>query len=329
MATLEIFQRENLNSDHLVQDDSKLVSIIIPTYNRSALVTRAIKSIINQTYTEIEVIVVDDSSTDNTHEQIESLRQIDQRIKYFRHNNNQGAQAARNTGIKESRGHYIAFLDSDNEWLPHKLESQMKLFLNDINSPDVVYCGYKKISITGEVVHEYIPQFRGEIYKQCLSKWLTDTSTVLVQKNVLGNIHNFDEKVHAYQEWDLCIRLARDCVFDFVPESLVLYYEHELTSISKDFLRDAYGYLFIVEKYHKEILQECGTKILSAHYLQIGRLFIRADQFKLARIYFLRSIRYNQINFKAIAHLVVSLLGKPVYHLLRSLKHALFLSTSI
>ena len=102
------------------------VSVIITTYNRAHLVGKAIKSVLNQTFQDFELIVVDDGSTDNTEEVINSFN--DTRIRYIRHKINKGGNAARNTGLRNSKGEYIAFLDSDDEWLPEKLERQLEVF---------------------------------------------------------------------------------------------------------------------------------------------------------------------------------------------------------
>ncbi|MBN1569579.1 MAG: glycosyltransferase family 2 protein [Acidobacteria bacterium] len=298
-----------------------LVSIVIPTYNRVQLTERAVYSALSQTYADLEIIIVDDASTDATRDRIETLRNADRRIRYLCHNNNRGAQAARNTGIQAAGGQCVAFLDSDNEWLPQKLQRQMALFSEKVDAPGVVYCGYSKVSASGDLVNEYVPRHRGYVYKQTLTDWLADTSTIVVRKDILENVHGFDNKVRAYQEWDLCIRLARECSFDFVPDSLAIYHEHDLPSISKDQLKDAYGYLGIVDLYRNEMLAECGRSTLSNHYLQTGRLFVLAGRFDLARAYFLRSILYYPLAFKAIANFGASLLGKDVYGFLRSNMH--------
>jgi glycosyltransferase involved in cell wall biosynthesis len=298
-----------------------LVSVIVPTYNRAKMVERAVLSVLSQTYPDLEAIVVDDASTDDTQGRIRALQQVDHQIQYFRHESNRGAQAARNTGIKAAKGEYVAFLDSDNEWLPRKIEKQMALFSPEVNSPGAVYCGYWKVSVEGDMLNEYMPRYRGLVYNQTLSDWLTDTSTLVVRKDILEKVHGFDENIHAYQEWDLCIRLARECEFDFVPECLTLYHQHALPSISKDHLRNAYGYLGVVDTHREEILRECGRRTLSEHYLRIGRLFIFADRFDLARAYFLESIRCYPLKIKAMIHLGVLLLGKNVYRSLRAFKH--------
>lgn len=320
MAPLEPRQNESEVPGNAMQEKTPLVSVVIPAYNRAGLIERAVHSALSQTFPDLEVIVVDDGSSDNTHDRIETLQKNDHRIRYICHETNQGAQAARNTGIRSAKGQYIAFLDSDNEWLPEKLQKQMALFLNKTDSLGAVYCGYHKISAAGSILAEYKPQHRGFVYKQTLSEWLTDTSTLVVRRDILEKIHGLNEKVRAYQEWDLCIRLSRECAFDFVPDCLTLYYEHDAPTISKDLLRDANGYLGIIETYRGEILRECGRSALSEHYLRIGRLFIGADQYGLARAQFFKSIQYDPLNFKAMIHFGVSLLGKDVYQFLRSVR---------
>jgi glycosyltransferase involved in cell wall biosynthesis len=321
MTFLEHSQEEIHVLEDVMRERSMLVSVVIPTYNRAELVERAVYSVLSQTYPNLEVIIVDDASTDDTQGRIKALQQIDHRIQYFRHESNRGAQAARNTGIQAAKGMYIAFLDSDDEWLPQKLYLQMALFSREGVSPGVIYCGLQEVSIDGKMLEQYLPKIRGSIYPQALSDWVAGTDTLVVRKDILEKVHGFDENVHAFQEWDLCIRLARECQFDFVPECLTLYHQHALPSISKDRLRDAYGYLGVVNTYHEEILRECGRRTLSEHYLRIGRFFISADRFDLARAYFLESIRCYPLKIKAMMHFSVLLLGKNVYSSLRAHNH--------
>ena len=119
---------------------NSLVSAIIPTYNSVNYISEAINSVLNQTYKNCEIIVVDDGSTDNTRKTVENyIRKYPHKIKYF-YQENKGPSAARNKGIKEARGNYIAFLDSDDLWLPDKLEKQISLFMKDV-SLKLTYCG--------------------------------------------------------------------------------------------------------------------------------------------------------------------------------------------
>ena len=158
------------------------VSVIIPTYNRAHLVGRAIRSVLNQTYQDFEIIVVDDGSTDNTEEVVKSFN--DPRIRYIRHEENKGAAAARNTGIKAAKGKFIAFQDSDDEWLPKKLEKQMEAFDNASPKVGVVYTGFwsiegnvKRYSLNKEIVHK-----EGDIHSQILQGNFIGTPAAVVKK---------------------------------------------------------------------------------------------------------------------------------------------------
>jgi glycosyltransferase involved in cell wall biosynthesis len=142
-----------------------LVSCIIPTYNRAHIVGRAIQSVLNQTYKNIEVIVVDDGSQDNTQEVVLSIK--DERVRYIRLHRNFGAAFARNIGIANARGEFVAFLDSDDCFLPEKIEKQVELMLKD-ESTGVCYTEVYYELDNGELVHKESPRARGKIYEVLL-----------------------------------------------------------------------------------------------------------------------------------------------------------------
>lgn len=303
-------------------ENNVTVSVVIPTYNRAQLIERAVNSVLRQSYNDLDIIVVDDASTDDTRDRVAALQQVDQRIRYLCHDTNRGSQVARNTGIQAAVGKYIAFLDSDNEWLPQKLYLQMALFSQKADSLGAVYCGFQRVSMDGEMLEEDMPRLRGYIYQQALVDWVADTSTMVVSRDILEKIHGFDDGIKAYQEWDLCIRLARECEFDFIPECLVLYHQHTLPTISKDYLRNAYGFLDLVKAHQMEILQECDAGVLSKHYRTAGRFFIRAGRLDMAKRFFLKSIRTSPMNYKALLSLGGTLLGIKGYLFMYSLlKH--------
>ena len=146
---------------------SPVVSVIIPTYNRAHLIGRAIRSVLDQTYQDWELIVVDDASTDDIPGIVKGF--TDGRVKYIRHDENKGAAAARNTGIQAARGAYIAFLDSDDEWLPEKLERQVQAFESSDAQVGVIYTGTIAVSQSGEALSDYkAPRFRGYIFRDLL-----------------------------------------------------------------------------------------------------------------------------------------------------------------
>ncbi|HII60985.1 glycosyltransferase family 2 protein [Pyrococcus horikoshii] len=137
-----------------------LVSVVLPTYNRAKVLPRAIESVLNQTYTNIELIIVDDGSRDNTKEIIREFQSQDERIVYLRNKRNLGANAARNIGIMHSTGEFIAFMDSDDMWLPWKLERQIKIMYSSLNSYPIVYSGFIRIYKTdkNKVILSYYPK---------------------------------------------------------------------------------------------------------------------------------------------------------------------------
>ncbi|MDP3791013.1 MAG: glycosyltransferase [Candidatus Omnitrophota bacterium] len=200
-----------------------LVSIIIPTYNCGAYISSAIESVLSQIYPNVELIVVDDGSTDNTKE---ILRKYGNRIKYI-YQQNKGQAAASNAGFKISTGTYVAFFDADDVLLNEKIASQVSLL--DRN-PDVgaAYCWYHFINKEGIL----LPQKgrvkkRGDITADLLEGSLFPNSSLLFKREALNSAGLFDESLHAAEDWDLCLRVARKGYkFDYVPEYLVKYRVH-------------------------------------------------------------------------------------------------------
>ncbi len=259
------------------------VSVVIPTYNRVQFIERCVCSVLQQTYRDLEVIVVDDGSNDGTDIRLNNLKRNDSRLHFLRHDKNRGAQAARNTGIHAARGKYIAFLDSDNEWMPDKLERQLPLFENNNSQIGVVYSGFTWQYSDGRPSREQMACFRGNIYKIALRKWIADTSTLIVRKNVLYMCGRFDERIRSYQEWDFCIRLAKHVEFDFVNEPLVIYHVHEHPTISKNLRLDASGYLDVITTHREEILEVLGKHTFSTHLASAAHRFARVSDFATAR----------------------------------------------
>lgn len=201
---------------------TKLVSCIITTYNRSDLLSRAISSVLNQTYKSLECIVVDDASTDSTSEVIKDFS--DSRLIYIRHKENKHLSAARNTGIRNSRGNLVAFLDDDDKWLPEKLEKQVKCISNSSPQVGLVYCWFDIYKST-EMVEIRHPQLRGYIFDDLLvSQPLGNGSTLLVKRNVIDQIGLFDETLRRGIDGDFIRRVGQYYEIEVVPEVLVHYF---------------------------------------------------------------------------------------------------------
>lgn len=293
------------------------VSVVIPTFNRALLVQRAVRTVLAQTYTDIEVLVVDDGSTDDTCAVLRSLVEEDSRLRYLRHEINRGAQATRNVGCRAVSSEYVAFLDSDNEWLPDKLRLQMEIFERSGDQLGVVYCGFR-VLYPDQSYFDMWPRHRGDVYRAALRRWLTDTSTLVVRRDILEKVDYWDERIRTYQEWDMCIRLARVAKFEFVPELLVLYYRHPSQRISNDRFLNALGHLDVIEAHRQEIQRVCGSKVLGEHYFRTGQQFVEANRFDWASRTLLRCLRTNPLHLSAFRLLISScFLAAAIRRLLR------------
>ena len=289
------------------------VSVIIPTYNRAKLLPRAIKSVLNQTFKDFEVIIVDDGSTDNTEEVINEFQKHDKRIKYIRHEKNKGAAAARNTGIKIAQGEYIAFQDSDDEWLPEKLEKQMKIFESAPAEIGVVYTGLWRMGNSRKV---YIPSIKrvqkeGNIHIELLNRNFIALPTVIIRKECFKKAGMFDECFPRFQDWELFIRISRVYKFKYIDEPLVNSYFTPI-SISTD--RDAFVKAFnlILEKYHEDFTKD--RKILSKHQYLIGNFLCQNGDLHQGRDYLFRAVRLYPLNIKFLLATFISFLGQGIYN---------------
>jgi glycosyltransferase involved in cell wall biosynthesis len=251
-----------------------LVSVVIPTYNRSYLIRTAVKSIFDQTFQDLEVIVVDDGSKDDTAEVVADLTRKHQRVRYFRCRHNLGAQRARNLGVREANGKWIAFLDSDDQWLPDSLES--RLSLAEDQNLKVVHSECFVIYSGDEMSQLHVPPLTGKIYRSLLSAPGPVFPALLVAKEALRRIGYLDENVISWQEWDTSIRLARHFAFGFVAKPTFIYDCRGKDNISKDTLRDAAGYEQVVLKHLWPILLHMGPLVLSRHF------HFAASKYKLA-----------------------------------------------
>lgn len=197
-----------------------LVSVVLPTYNRASVLSRAMASVLSQSYRELELIVVDDGSTDQTRAVVE--RTADPRVRYL-YRPNGGPGAARNTGVAAARGQFVAFQDSDDEWLPEKLARQMDRMRASPADIGMVLCGHREIrpEKTRELVAD-AHMAGGDQETSLLTGLWYVPPTWLVRRTALVQAGPFDESLPSCEDWDLAFRLCDVCRFDGVPEVLVI-----------------------------------------------------------------------------------------------------------
>lgn len=215
---------------------SPSVSVVIPTYNRAQLLSRAINSVLTQTFSDYEIIVVDDGSTDHTREIIEQFRGAP--IRFLHLERNCGGSRARNLGIQAARGEWVAFLDSDDEWLPRKLELQVaRLQGTNGSHSTVVYCLCDQYEAsTKRTVPSTGRLYEGDVFDQLLRNRRPPTaSAFVVKRSSLLSSGGFDEGFPSSHDIDLWLRLAQASNhFLAVNEVLVIKHDHFGPRISND-----------------------------------------------------------------------------------------------
>lgn len=207
------------------------ISIIIPTFNRCALLKRALASVNKQSYINVEVIVVDDGSTDETAKMVAKLFPG---VKYFYQCNN-GVSAARNKGLDKAKGDWIAFLDSDDEWLEKKLEIQMC----ELKSrPKYKICHTEEIWIrNGTRVNQMKKHKKagGWIFPQCLPLCVMSPSSIMIHRSVFDDVGVFDSKLPACEDYDLWLRITANYPVLYIEEPQILKYGGHDDQLSKQY----------------------------------------------------------------------------------------------
>ncbi|MFU8866220.1 MAG: glycosyltransferase family 2 protein, partial [Rhodobacterales bacterium] len=250
--------------------DHKSISVILPTYNRARTLLRAINSVLSQDYREIELIVVDDASTDGTTELLKGV--ADPRLRVIRHDRNKGVAGATNTGIQAARGAFIAFQDSDDEWLDGKLSQQMARLAAAPPDCVCIYCikivygrdpafhrGKRRVACVpgpDETVLE------GDLHEVLWQRNLVSPQTAICTRAAAQRLGGFDEKLRSDQDWDFFSRLAETGSFAFVDTPLVSTYL-QTDSISANVRKSHYSQFIVTNKMKR---RGVPREILAEHW---------------------------------------------------------------
>ncbi len=208
----------------MTQSATPKVSVIISTYNRAALLPRAVNSVLTQTFQNYEIIIVDDCSPDNTQDVITAFS--DPRIRSVRHETNRRQSAAINTGIANSRGEYIAFLDDDDEWLPAKLEWQVALLDTSPAKVGLVYGWLNFVEdSSGRIIEGPRKTMNGNIMEELIAfDFPGPTSTLLVRTSIAREVGGFDEYLPIGKDADFICRIAKRCDVAVYPKVVMKYH---------------------------------------------------------------------------------------------------------
>lgn len=289
-----------------------LISIVMPIYKTEAeLIKRAVLSIQNQDYHEWELVMVDDSPKDSdwkktTQDVFSSLN--DERIHLKVHENNLGANKARNTGVNNSRGEYVAFIDADDEWDLDYLSCVSKIIQD--KHPDIIASGYRVITTTStfDVINKKIPD--GNLYDQLIYRDVVGpTSAVVVKRSSLIGIGGFDEKLPARQDYDTWLRINKaGGTVAYIRESKLSVYRTDRVSISTSSLNHINGTEMVLAKLLSDpTLKEKYPKIKVSHYIESTYFSMCLKRFDLARSYIKKAIKIR-VSLMTIAFYIMAMM---------------------
>lgn len=281
-----------------------LVSVVIPTYSRNTTLCKAIDSVINQTYKNLEIIVVDDNLADSewrqSTEKLMEQYKKDSRVRYLKNKKNLGGSGARNEGIKASKGDYIAFLDDDDEYLPAKIEKQLECALTtDMTRLALVFCDVRMTYDDGSYMCDKESHYRGCcLYEAIRDNCLAATSQWLAVKSALLDVGMFT-KVPCKQDSTLILKLlGAGYEVDYVPETLLQYSFYNIPRISSIGTKNIKGELLYREKCRKYYDRFDENQIREIEFLFDEKLYklYKANNMKAKeRKYFKRIIRRHPI----------------------------------
>lgn len=270
---------------------SKLkISVIIPTYNRATLTKRAIESVLNQNIQPYEIIVVDDGSTDNTKEVLQSFG--DKIVTIYQKNS--GVSVARNRGIKEAKGEWLALLDSDDIWLNKKLSTQISYHKNN---PHI------KISQTneewlrdGEVIKQpkKYKKKAGYIFKDILTHSTISPSTIVTSREIFDNIGYFDESLNVCEDYDLWLRVALKYEIGLIEEILTIKYGGHIDQLSTTTWGMNRFRVEALEKHIDSEFKEDVLKVIIKKCQTLKKGALKRDNLKTYNIYNQKQILYEK-----------------------------------
>lgn len=282
------------------RENQPKVSVIVPTYKRNEELARAVESVVNQTYNDWELIVInDDPLTD-----IDEILPADSRITHLQHQENKGAPVARNNGILESNGEYIALLDDDDQWKPRKLELQINRFEQLDEDFGLIYTGRDIIQDSGNV-ETYIPNKEGWVHEKLLHQNFIPSETPLIRRECFSCVGLFDPAFQSEQDFDLWLRIAKKYKIGAVHESLAVSYKNHENRISTNQERKYHGRKQLLRKHQSSF--ESNPIALSKQQRRVGLAAVRSDRTLEGATQLMCSFCRNPRNVSLLVYLTMCL----------------------
>jgi glycosyltransferase involved in cell wall biosynthesis len=299
------------------------VSIILPTFNRAKVLSRSVMSILDQTYQDFELLIIDDGSTDETADAIQQFS--DERIRYFKSDRNRGRGSARNIGLQMAAGEFIAFQDSDDESLPTRIEREVAVLDASDDNVGIVYSDMYRISKDGKKFVFKSPHFTpkdGILYPESLAFTLINIgiNAATIKRDAIRRTGFFDETLPFFVDLEYFIRLSKNSLFAHLPEPLINYYE-----VDSDFAKlskIAESREKILSKYYVDVSN--NKKLYSLHLFAIGNDFCYSGNTLEGRQYLGKSLTVKPLHFLRMLSFIASFMGPKIYRYLVDLKNRLF-----
>lgn len=299
--------------------DGDRVSVVIPTYGRPSRLRAAVESVKFQTYDSVELVVVDDCSPTPAEETLGDVpADVFSALRIVRHRENQGANAARNTGIRRATGSLVAFLDDDDRWHERKLELQVRRFTEGGDAVGAVCTGTQYEGPNGTVTK--VPESDGDVTKDILmGAPFGEFSALMVRHDVIERAGLPDTDFPSWQDKEWCLRLSKHCEFRSLPELLTIRdIEHD-ERISYDFeTKRNVSYPLFLEK-HRDLAAKygwrCERRFIAVLNQTLGRSAIRCERYADARTHFGRAVAWDPSLIECYPFLIASLGGATTYEL--------------
>jgi glycosyltransferase involved in cell wall biosynthesis len=300
-----------------------LVSVIIPTYNQAQYLVEAVESVLAQTYKNIEIIVVDDGSTDGTEEVLSPYMD---RIRYF-YQENRGCAAARNVGIRHARGKYLSFLDHDDIFLPEKIELQVR-FLEENYEYGFVHSNFYIFNENDQEVRirHQVPPPSGYVFPRLFMGSFIGCLTMFMRKKCIEKSGGFDEQRQTCSDCDLWLRVARHFKGAYIHKVLAVYRFHA-SSVSTNHIlvaEEKFKILTKVLRLYPSAIDEIGREAVSRRFCHLlrdlGYLYFDAYELPAARSCFRRAVGHSPRSWSSYAYYLATWLPVPVIKALRQIK---------
>jgi len=287
----------------MARGSSPTVSVVIPVYNGARYLAQAIQSVLDQTYKNFELIIVDDGSTDHTREVVCSFIEKEQLPIRYIFQNNGGEALARNTGIAAAKGDYLAFIDADDMWMPNKLEQEVSL-LEESKGIGLVFTSYRACigeKVTDEVVSVDRQKLDGNLlsFEELLKRSFIAPSAIVVRKEIMQQVGPFDSSFKMCTDYDMWLRISQITNIAYIDEPLMIYRIHPWQISTKDKKLNVEGEIRIYETWLKhlrnknqkavEILREC----LHIRYYVLGRFYLHTGNGLKARCCFRTALHHR------------------------------------